>query len=179
MNYPRIPFMGGTPPGVMHQLEGLPMSKLNRVLLPRSGLPPGVPGFVRWIKTAHPSIYRAAQNRLTAMRMHGMGVASPADLSEVKVNVQKVAETGGPGAANMILNTFKDLVSVGLPLYQQQKIFDLQLQRAKAGLVPADTSALESAASFRVGVDSATRNTGLWIVGGLAAAALGYKLLSR
>lgn len=155
------------------------MSKIRRIPVPVSGFKPGVPGFVSWVKTAHPAIYRAAQDRLSVMRMDGLGLSSPDDLSEVKVNVQKVAESGGPGAANMILSTFKDLVSVGLPLYQQQKLFDLQLQRAKAGLAPLDTSAIQDSGAIRVGVDSATRNTGLWVVGGLAAALLGYKLLTR
>lgn len=182
MNYRKIPFMGGTPPGVMHQLEGLPMSKIARI--PVSNLPPGVPGLVRWIKTAHPSIYRAIGQRLAAkrVRLQGLGLAMPGDdLSEVKVNVQKVADSASPGSsvANTILSTVKDLVTVGLPLYQQQKLFDLQLSRAKQGLAPLDTSAIADASAFRVGVDSATRNTGLWIVGGLAAAFLGYKLLTR
>lgn len=158
------------------------MSKIARI--PVANLPPGVPGLVRWIKREHPAIYRQLGTRLAAKRhvLQGLGLVSPGDdLSEVKVNVQKIADAAPPGSsiANTILSTVKDLVTVGLPLYQQNKVFDLQLDRAKKGLAPLNTSALADASSFRVGVDSATRNTGLMIVGALLVGLLGYKLLAR
>lgn len=155
------------------------MSKIARI--PVSTLPKGVPGLVRWIKASHPTIYRGLAERLAVSRgLKGLGLTSPADdLSEVSVNVKKIADTGGPGVANTILNTVKDLVTVGLPLYQQQKVFDLQLSRAKAGLAPLDTSAISDASAFRVGVDSATRNTGLMIAGAAAIGLIGFALLRR
>ena len=155
------------------------MSKIARI--PVSSLPKGVPGLVRWIKMTHPPVYRALAERLAVSRgLKGMGLISPADdLSEVSVNVKKIADTGGAGVANTILNTVKDLVSVGLPLYQQNKVFDLQLSRAKQGLAPLDTSAISDASAFRVGIDSATRNTGLMVAGLAAAGLIGFALLRR
>lgn len=182
MNYLRIPFVGRTPPGITHGLEGLPM-KIARI--PVANLPPGVPGLVRWIKAAHPTIYRSLGARLAVarpVRLAGLGLASPSDdLSEVKVNVTKIADSAPAGSsiANTILSTVKDLVTVGLPLYQQQKVFDLQLSRAKAGLAPLDTQALSDASALRVGVDSGTRNTGLMIAGILAVGGIAWALLRR
>lgn len=153
--------------------------------IPVSNLPPGVPGLVRWIKAAHPTIYRSLGARLAVarpVRLAGLGIAAPGDgLDEVKVNVTKIADSApaGGSVANTILSTVKDLITVGLPLYQQQKLFDLQLSRAKQGLAPLDTAAIADGSALRVGVDTATRNTALWIAGGLGVAFLGYKLLTR
>lgn len=138
-----------------------------------SSLPPGVPGLVRWIKATHPAIYSKLSARLAHMPLQGLGLTDP------NATAVTVADSGKPGIAQTILSSVKDLISVGLPLYQQQKLFNLQLKRAELGQPMLDTQALSDASAIRVGVDSQTRNTGLWIVGGLVAALLGYKLLSR
>jgi hypothetical protein len=146
------------------------MSKIARI--PVSSLPPGPVGFVKWLKVAQPPIYRAVAARFAARGVSGLGLDAPtAD--------PVVAAAAKPGIGQQILDTVKDLVQVGLPLYQQNKLFDLQLKRAQAGLAPLDTAALADASALRVGVDSGTRNTGLIIAGVAAAALLGFALLKR
>jgi hypothetical protein len=171
MNYRRIPFVGRTPPGVMHSLEGLPMSKIARI--PVSNLPKGVPGLVRWIKTAHPVLYRQLDNKVRAVAaMHGLGVTDPNAAPGTAI-----AAADTPGWGSTILSTIKELLPTALSTYQQTKVFDLQLKRAQLNQPPLDINALSDAAALRVGVDSQTRNTGLWIAGGAVAALFGYKLL--
>lgn len=169
MNYLRIPFVGGSPPGEMTALEGIAMSKIR---IPVSNLPRGVPGFVRWVKATYPQVYRGYNGRIANLAVTRMGFALPG--TEVGI-----AAADKPSLANTILSTVKDLIPTALQTYQQSKLFDLQLSRAKQNLAPYDTAALENMSAIRVGVDSQTRNTGLLIVGGVAAAFLGYKLLSR
>jgi len=147
------------------------MSKIARI--PVSSLPRGVPGLVRWIKVAHPAIYRGLSARLAHAPLHGLGITDP------NATAVTVADSAKPGVAQTILSTVKDLISVGLPLYQQQRLFDLQVKRAQAGLAPLDTSAISEASALKVGVDSGTRNTGLIIAGLGAAALLGFALLRR
>lgn len=150
------------------------MSKIARI--PVSSLPKGVPGLVRWIKVAHPAIY---DNLARVVRAHTTpgGKLSGLGLTDPAATPITAADSGNPGIAQTIVNTVKDLVAVGLPLYQQQKLFDLQVKRAQQGLAPLDTARIADMSAVRVGVDSDTRKTGMLIAGGLAAALLGYAVL--
>lgn len=172
MNYRRIPFVGSTPPGVLHSLEGLPVSKIARIPI-SSNLPRGVPGLVRWIQTAHPSIYSQLSHKVRAVAaMHGLGVTDP---NAAPVTAIQAAST--PGWGSTIISSIKELLPTALQTYQQQQLFNLQIKRAEANQPPYDTAALADASALRIGVDSATRNTVLYAVGGVIAAVLGYKLL--
>jgi hypothetical protein len=142
--------------------------------IPVSSGPKGVPGFVAWVRAAHPTIYRQLAMRLRGAQLNGLGLVGPSLATAADPVAVAAAQ---PSMAQTILSTVKDLVSVGLPLYQQNKIFDLQLKRAQAGLAPLDSSALADISSVRVGVDAATRNTGLMIAGGAVLAFLGAKAL--
>jgi hypothetical protein len=177
MKYKRIPFVGKTPPGTMHQLEGIPsedraMSKIARMKVPVSTLPRGVPGFMVWLRRAHPRMHGNVVARMSD-QLAGLGLSPPTSVPEVAAAADK------PGMAQQILSTVKELVQVGLPLYQQDKIFKLQLRRAEQNLPPLDTSALADASAIRVGVDGATRNTGLMIAGAVGLGLVGYALLRR
>lgn len=148
------------------------MSKIARIPI-SSDLPKGVPGLVRWIKASHPAIYNQLAYRLRAVSgVHGLGWADP-----TATPATPIAAASTPGWASTILNTVKELLPTALTTYQQSKVFDLQLKRAEAGQPMVDTAALSDAAALRIGVDSATRNTALYAVGGIVAALLGYKLL--
>lgn len=143
---------------------------MSKIRIPVSTLPRGVPGFVRWLRVAHPRIHGDLAARLRDRGLAGMGLTSPEAVS---------AAAAQPGTAQTILSTVKDLISVGLPLYQQNKLFELQLQRAKQNLAPLDTSAIADSSALRVGVDSQTRNTGLIIGGSIAAGLLALALIRR
>lgn len=128
----------------------------------------GPPGLVRWLRTVHPRVYVALQERVG----NTLGLVAPTD--------DPVATAAAnPSTGQMIVNTIKDLSTVLLPLYQQNKLLDLQIKRAQQNLPLYDTAALADATSLRVGVDSATRNTGLWIAGGLGAVLLLGMLMRR
>lgn len=143
--------------------------------IPVSTGPKGIPGLVRWIKATHPPIYMGLAQRLSTRGvLNGLGIAD----SSLTALPTTAADSGKPGIAQTILNTVSELVKVGLPLYQQQKVFDMQLKRAAAGQPMLDTAAVADLSSVKVGVDSATRNTGLMIVGGLAGGFLLYKLVA-
>lgn len=149
------------------------MSKIARI--PVSSLPPGLPGFVLWVKHTHPQIYNRLAARLAANnQLQGLGIILPGSDP-----VAQVAASGVPGTAQMILSSVTDLIKVGLPLYQQNKIFDLQIAQAKRGLPPLDTTAISDASALRVGLDSGTKNTGLIIGGLVGGGLLLYALLRR
>lgn len=147
------------------------MSKIARI--PISTGPAGVPGLVRWIKRSHPGVYLELGRRLqSAAELNGLGIVAPV-ADPVQAAVAK------PSMWANITNAVKDIVAVGLPLYQQNKLFSLQVKRAEAGQPLLDPAAISDISSVKVGVDSATRNTGLLIVGGVAAVFLLSKLLRR
>lgn len=144
---------------------------------PVADLPKGLPGFVRWMKSAHPQVHRAVAARLAANNLLGdLGLTLPGE--DPVVNMADASATK-PGIGQQIVNVISDIAKVGLPIYQQQKIFDLQLARMKAGQQPLDTQAISDASALRFGVDSGTKNTGLIIAGILGAAVLGFALLRR
>jgi hypothetical protein len=174
-NYKKVPFVGGAPAGIMHKLDGLTMekvmSKITRMPPVMVG-PKGVPGLMRWVRRVHPNIYDNVRARLAVSNLRGLGFALPtAD--------PVPAAAANPSTAQTILSTVQDLIKVGLPMYQQNQLFNLQIKRAQAGLAPLDATTMNDLSSVKVGVDSATRNTALYIGGGLALALVAYKLLSR
>lgn len=145
------------------------MSKI-KMKVPVSNLPAGYPGFFAWVKRAHPGLYSQAVARVPQAfaGMGAMGLTAPGEPT-----------AQSQGIASKLLDTIKNLATVALPIYTQKKVLDMQLKRADAGLPPLDTSQISDMTSVKVGVDEGTRNTGLMVVGGILAAILGYKLLSR
>lgn len=142
------------------------MSKIARI--PVSNLPPGVPGLVMWIKRTHPRMFAELSDR---MNNYGMGLDAP--------NPDLAVAAQQPSTAQTILNTVKELVPAALSMYQQNKLFDLQLKRAQSGLAPLDTAAIADSAALRVGVSQDTRNTALIVAGIAGAAILGFAFLRR
>lgn len=129
----------------------------------------GVPALVRWVKRTHPGIYMELDRRMQGQLM-GLGLVAPAG-----DNVKAAASQ--PSMWANITSTLKELVAVAAPVYQQKKIFDMQIKRAEAGQQLLDTSAISDISSVKVGMDASTRNTALWIAGALALAFIGGKAL--
>lgn len=133
----------------------------------------GWSGFSNWLQAKHPQVYREVSRRLTnSGALSGLGFAAP-------VSDPIVAAAQNPSLLDKITSTIKDVVAVALPAYQQKKIIDVQLARAKQGLDPLNLNELSDLSSVKVGVDSSTRNTGLIIAGVLAAVLIVPKLLRR
>lgn len=125
----------------------------------------GWPGFVQWLARTHPDVYGQA-------RIINADAFDTASFGSDELS----------GWADSLASTVTNVANAVLPVYTQKKLLDIQIQRAKAGQAPLDTSAYNSvqdSAAMRVGLASDTRNT-LFILGGLAVAALlVFKLLGR
>lgn len=155
---------------------------MTKLRIPVSTLPAGVPGFVRWLRVAHPKIHQRLAARIAGgTSVAGLGIVMPSGvaLTAPQATATVNAAASNPGTAQQILTAVKDLVAVGLPLYQQQKLFDLQVKRAQQNLAPLDTAAIADASGMRFGLDTSTQNTGLMIGGLFVAGLLGYALLRR
>jgi hypothetical protein len=94
----------------------------------------GVQGFLQWLKTAQPYLYKRIEKQLPAPQLAGLagvdpliGTASTAPTSSTISDILKNLVLG----AGQVLLTKEQLKA-------QQKIVDLQLERARAGLPPAD-----------------------------------------
>lgn len=84
--------------------------------------------------------------------------------------------------SDTIANTIKALASTVLPAVNQQKILNVQLQRAQAGLAPLNTSsinALNDAAGLNFGLTGSTQKTFLLIAGLGAGALVLHSLMKR
>lgn len=113
----------------------------------------GVQGFLQWLKTAQPYLYRKIEKKLPAPQLAGLGAddaliasastaATPSSITDILKNLVL-------GAGQVLLTKEQ--------LKAQQKILDLQLERARAGLAPADIDPTLfglPAPSVRLGLDA-------------------------
>lgn len=180
------------------------MTTKKVVLSAKKGAAPGFPGFFGWLAATHPELYARAQaalpdyatqygksgNGANINVMAGLGAlgaddvlqdVSAPDFSGQAFNFGITDSTPLPTSnfADTIANTVKTLASSILPVIGQQKILDVQIQRAKAGLPPLDTSQLSDAAGLNVGLTSSTQKTFLMVAGLGAAALIGMSLLKH
>lgn len=202
MNYRVVPFMR---PGLGALSTGIiKMATKKVVLSAKKGAAPGFPGFFAWLADTHPELYSRAQVALPYyatnygksggnapnIAVAGLGAlgaddvlqdVSAPDFSGQAFNFGITDSTPLPTSnfADTIANTVKALATSILPVVGQQKILDVQIQRAKAGLPPLDTSQLSDAAGLNVGLTSSTQKTFLMIAGVGAAALIGMSLLKH
>lgn len=205
MNYRVVPFAKSSGLGALN--EGMNMAT-KIVLSPRKGAAPGFPGFFGWLAATHPQLYAMSQaalpNRATQYGksgagarlagpslvmpgMHGMGATdsviqdvSGPDFSGQAFNFGVTDSTPLPTSnfSDTIANTVKALATSILPAIGQQKILNVQLDRAKNGLPPLDTTGLiDPNSGLAVGLNKGTQNTFLMIAGIGAAALIGHALL--
>lgn len=153
----------------------------------------GYPGYVNWVAQAHPEVIEEAAQRdpNVAEALEGLGVLLPnIDLTQVKKTTTPVIDTSSwgkqttsslfdPEKWKAVGTSLSQAGSALLPLYQQQQIMKLQLERAKQGLPPLDTSALTAESGVQVGINPATRNTILMVAGLAVGGLLLYKFLGK
>lgn len=172
------------------------------ILRPRVGAAPGFPGFFAWLGATHPDLYNYTRTALPdivgdieghrsgGMELAGLGdtnwlTASPQSLFPTSLtsdDAASVSANTGPTSigTSTIINTVTQAAAAFLPVIQQQKLLNVQLDRAQRGLPPLDTSAYESAtAGLNVGINRSTQTTLLMIAGGLAAAFVLAKVIGR
>lgn len=159
----------------------------------KEGAMPGWQGFVGWLAETHPKLYNMArisdpdtmqaleQQRHSASVLSGPGttLAGMGLIEPTATNVG-TASDGAPGSAvntsgGSALSSFVSMISQAgaalLPLYQQQKILNIQLKRAQNGQKPLDVGAyVDPNQGINVGMTPATQKTLLYLGGGLAGA---------
>jgi hypothetical protein len=179
VDYKRIPFAahikGDNTSGFM---AGFNMSK-KVILRPKAGATPGLPGFVGWLAAVHPKLYSMVQasapNQVSAIE----NMRSPGAQLSGDVPAPTAPSISGT-ALQQFVSTVTQAGAAILPLVQQQKILNLQLQRAKQGLPPLDVGAyIDPNQGLNVGLNPATQRTLLWLGGGLFGAWVLTRVLRR
>lgn len=147
------------------------MMNVNELIM---SLPPAKRQFLQWLETANPSLYvkviDEAGKRLATSGVAGLGqtTTTTAASSSWWDSISNALKSIGTAAST--------IVPTVLNAQTQQKVLNLQLQRAASGLAPIDTSqiTLPPTATATVGLSSGTTAL-LW--GGVAV--LGVFLLMR
>lgn len=128
----------------------------------------GTKGFLLFVKKAFPTTYRVMRQQLqTGARLSGLGITDPTKTASEAPMSKSLADT------------LRDIAQVAAQTYltkkqidAQNRILNVQLQRAQSGqeLLPIDpaTYGLPSP-SIGVGLTGDTKQTLLWIGGGVAA----------
>lgn len=128
---------------------------------------PGTQGFLMWLRERQPYLYRRIKGK----------IATEPTLGDV-VGADRLVATAQPAAPtsstadflkNLVLGAGQVLLTKE-QLKAQQKILDLQLERARQNLPPADIDPTQyglPAPSVQIGVDSETRRSA-FIFGGIA-----------
>lgn len=151
--------------------------KINMMNLP--GNPRGMRGFFAWLDATQPTIGRAVRANLKRPGTLGaLGISAPSEITTTQAPV-------APSVADRIKDIVLGVSQAYLTYEQtqaQKKVMDLQLQRARAGLPPADINMEQyglTGPSVSVGLSSTTRTMLLYGGVGLAAVYLLPKLIGK
>lgn len=164
------------------------MSKL--AYFPRIA-PPGAPkpqavaaggrGFFNWLRVAQPRIYKSVMTRIgDGQGLAGLGLTDPSATSPA-VSDAPVQSSLADKIKDIVMGVSTAYLSAQ-QLSMQKKVLDMQLQRAKAGLPPADINLEQyglTGPSVSFGLTPQVTSILIWGVAGLAAVYLIPKLLKR
>lgn len=159
------------------------MSKIQRIATTRNGttLPTGLKGFFLWLQSHNPRLYAVAMPGIRSPSLSGLGLT--ADAAQIPVAAQ---ETGAVKPS--ITDRIREILAVAAQTYltaqqvkAQQKVLDMQLQRAQSGLPPLDIdmAAYGAVPSAQVGLSADTRSLLMWGAAALAAVYLVPKFFKR
>lgn len=172
-------------------LGGDPAGKQKIILRPKKGAAPGLPGFLAWLAATHPKAYDYVRVsvpdyaadieglRSGASELRGLGLdlsfdAPNPDMPTVNIPAPDTS------VWSQIATAVSQAAAAYVPLAQQKKLLDLQVERARQGLPPLDTSQYESAtAGVQFGVNRSTQNTVLMVAAGLGGLFLLSQLMKR
>lgn len=180
---------------------GGPAPKRTAIFRPKAGAAPGFPGFAAWVAATHPELYNylrvSLPDYIGDIEGPRSGALSLGAIDPGLITVDPITlpafrfDTSGPAALAdntgpttsiwaQITDTVKNAAAVILPTIQQQKLLNVQLDRAKAGLPPLDLSRYESASQgLNVGINRSTQTTLLMIAAGVAGVFLLSKVLGK
>lgn len=144
--------------------------------------PPGIKGYMAWIQSKNPRLFRVAMERVRNPSLAGLGFSGDAG------QVAEAAATAAPTTPSVAQKLRDILLAAGqtyLTVEQvraQQKVLDMNLKRAQQGLAPLDVNLPQygfTGASASVGLESGTQK---FLLLALAAAGAFYlipKLIRR
>lgn len=140
----------------------------------------GMRGFFLWLRDANPALYAKAMPRVrSGHTLAGLGFTNTS--AALPVDAQ---ETGPakPGVAQTISSILQTVASGYLTAQQvknQQKVLDMQLQRAQQGLPPLDVDLRQygMVPQASVGLTDDTQRLLLWVVAGVGAIVVVSKLI--
>lgn len=171
----RKTFKTKTPAGISDTLP-----KADTIRARNSNLPGGKLGFMMWTRKYMPEVYTKI---ISTVRDESTDIAGMGDVDAITPAVPPaVAATSTAPASSSWAETIKNITLPLLGIYQQKKILDLQLDRAKAGLSPLDIANVEqytASNAVRVGITSDTQRTLLIGAGVLVGGLLLFKVLGR
>jgi hypothetical protein len=137
----------------------------------------GTQGFLLWLQQRQPYLFERIRGKIPAPQLSGLGgtdaVIASAPTGSASNSIVEGLKTLLMGAGQVLLTKEQ--------LKAQQQILEMQLDRARAGLPPADidpTAYGLPAPGFKVGVDADAKRM-LYIGGGVAAGLLLLFLLTR
>jgi hypothetical protein len=184
--YKRIPFAAHIKGDLSTGFAGV--TTMKKIRLPvATNASRGFKGFIGWMQEVHPRLYSimtategdfiAGQEnaRSSGSMLSGLGLVDPStNIMGQEVSPGSTVSASSPPTGSVVdqfIQSVTRAAAVLLPLSQQQKVLNLQLQRAKAGLPPLNVGAyIDQNSGINVGVTPATQKTLLYLGGGLAAA---------
>jgi len=128
----------------------------------------GAQGFLQWLKDRQPYLYGRIAKRIPAPQLAGLGGLDPVITT---ASTQPTSSTIVDALKTLVLGAGQVLLTKE-QLKAQQKIVDLQLERARAGLAPLDIDPTEyglPAPSVKLGVDADAKR--ILTIGGLVLGA--------
>lgn len=143
---------------------------------------PGMPGLLAWMKTYRPDWLRVVQKKLPSAPLAGLGdVLAPVSFDTSLVSTPAVSSSSSWG------DTIKDAITAASSAYltksqidAQKQILDLQIERARAGLPPANIDPSQyGVPNVNIGVSADTKQ--MLLIGGgvLALLVVGSMLTGR
>lgn len=199
-DFPAEPFLFGyNPVDVGSGLAG-PRGKgevKTAIVRPRPGAAPGWPGFFAWVASVSPDMYdylRVSLPNFVEDRQSfrsGAPALGAIDFSWPTPDVQipSLSSTEGQTdstplptttATSQIIDTVKQAAAAFLPLITQQKLLQINVDRARQGLPPIDTASYESASQgINVGVNRSTQQTLLMLAAGIGAVYLLSQVIGK
>jgi hypothetical protein len=143
---------------------------------------PAVQIFMNWFRQEHPFIYDHTLSRLGASSVTLSGLGRPAGgrvLSGLGDDTGAAPGTPADPATNGFLDTLKSIATPLLQTYQQQQLFEINLERAKNNLPPVTADQMAAGVGVNIGLSPATKKLVTYIGGGFLALKLFQALMRR
>lgn len=141
---------------------------------------------LQWLQKWQPDLYRVAKKKLPAAALAGLGIApGEPTLTSITLDTSLVSAPTVSTAPSWS-DTLKDVVTAASSAYltktqldAQKKILDLQIQRQRAGLPPADIDPSSyGVPQVRLGLSTDTKTLLMWGAGLAGGGLLLYLIMS-